>query len=289
MMSMLLKDFKANKDAYASICKEIEENYGSLIPQPVIIIGETGSGKTTLLHSIVDAFKDRPCVWIKGRSIFSSADIIGSHSFKKNSLLIIDDMDYFFQRCDYQEQYKLRNFLYNEGAPMLIGTCSKILPALTEYKAPFFEGVKLTYLFPISVDELTSYFDNKSFQRVVLLFELTSHTIKSLQLIDNIINTNPTPQKDLDLFLTYYTDIFTDIYRSNPKNSQIILNILSQTEDGMTIPEMRNVHGVTANILTAYLKSLRKQGIVSADKSVKKRTKYYIKDALFRIWLKQLI
>ncbi len=289
MMTKLLKDFKANRDAYTSICKEINDNYDSLIPQPVIIVGEAGSGKTTLLRSLVEAFNDRPCVWLNGRSIFSSDDIIRSHSFKKNSLLIIDDMDYYFQRCDYQEQYKLRNFIFNEGAPMLIGTCSKILPALTEYKAPFFEGVKLTYLSPLSVEELRPYFNTHSYQRVVPLFELSSPTIKSLQIIDNIIKTNPTPHKDLDLLLSYYTDIFSDIYKNNPKNSQVILNILSRTENGMTIPEMRNAHGVTANILTAYLKSLRKQGIVSVDKSFKKRTKYFIKNTLFRIWLKHLL
>lgn len=289
MMTTLLKDFKANKDAYTSICKEIDDNYGSLIPQPVIIVGEAGSGKTILLRSLVEAFKDRPCIWLNGRSIFSSDDIIGSDTFKKYSLLVIDDMDYYFQRCDYQDQYKLRNFLYNEGAPMLIGSCSKILPALTEYKAPFFEGVKLTYLYPIVADELKPYFDNQSFQRVTSLLKLTSHTIKSLQIIDNIIKTNPTPKKDLDLLLCFYTEHFTQIYQSTPKNSQKILNILSLTENGMTIPEIRNAHGLAANILTAYLKGLRKQGIVSADKSVKKRTKYFIKDTLFRIWLKQLL
>lgn len=289
MMAILLSDYIANEDAYASSCKEIDDNYDSSIPQPIIIIGETGSGKTTLLHRIVESYNDRPYVWINGRSIFSSDDITGSNNFLKNTLLIVDDIDYYFQRCDYQEQYKLRHFLYNEGAPMLIGTCSKILPALTEYNAPFFEGIKLIYLYPISADEIRPYFDRRSIQRVVSLLEFTSHTIKSLIIIDKIIKTNPIQKRDLDLLLSSYSETFSLIYHNNPKYSQQILNILCQTENGMSISEIRSGYGLTANILTAYLKSLRKQGIVSADKSVKKRTKYFIKDKLFRIWLKQLV
>lgn len=288
-MAKFLSDYIANEKAYASICKEIDDNYDSLIPQPILIIGEAGSGKTTLLQRIVEAYSDRPYVWINGRSIFSSDDITGSNNFLNNSLLIVDDIDYYFQRCGYQEQYKLRRFLYNEGAPMLIATCSKILPALTEYNAPFFEGIKLTYLYPISAEEIGAYFDRKSFQRVDSLLELTSHTITSLNIIDIIIKTNPYPKKDLDLLLSFYAETFSLIYQNNPKYSQQILNILCQTENGMSISEIRNSYGLTANILTAYLKSLRKQGIVSADKSVKKRTKYFIKDKLFRIWLKHLL
>ena len=280
-----LSAFIANTVALNAICGEIEGNIGSSIPQPVLIIGQEGSGKTTLLRRVILKYPDLSFVWIDGRFIFNSTDIIAQAS--PDTILIIDNLDYFLNRCSYEEQFRLRRFLYNEGAPMMIASVCKLIPALTEYKAPFFEGLKKIHLPPITHADLDHIFGHGPIDRAAAMFNYVPPTIKSVEIISNIIEAGGEPKDDMDLLLLYYSNIYKNIYNNMPTTSQQILNILSNSEKDMTVPDLREASGLTSGILTPYLKSLQEKGIVIKDNSVKRRTKYFIKDPLFRIWLKK--
>lgn len=276
--------FIANTDTFNAICMEIEGNLGSAIPQPVLIIGEEGSGKTTMLQRIKDKYSSINFAWIDGRFIFSTADII--NHITDISHLIIDNFDYYLIRCPYEEQFRLRRFLYNEGAPMLIASISKLVPALTEYKAPFFEGLKKLYINPITKDTLSSLFDSISIGRASEMYEFVNPTIESVEIIFQIIILNNNTGKDIDLLLARYSAQYKLIYKNIPIKSQHILNVLGNSEISMTVPEIRDISGLSSGILTPYLKSLEKKGLIATDKSIKRSTRYYIKSPLFKRWLK---
>ncbi len=201
-------------------------------------------------------------------------------------LLFIDNLDFYLTRCSYDEQFRLRRFLYNEGAPMLIATVSKILPALAQYEAPFFEGLKLIYIQPVSNEDIRSLVGGEDYKRAVSLMALVSPTIHSLQLVWDIINLNSCPHNDVYMLLSFLSGKYWNIYKGLPTNSQHILNAFGGSGDnGMTIPEIRDKSGLSTSILTAYLKSLRVAGIISVDKPGKRNTIYSVKDPLLRIWL----
>lgn len=280
-----LSSFTANKDAYMAVCDEIKGNAGSAIPQPVLIIGQEGSGKTTLLLRIMSSYPNSHSVWIDGRSIFSAKDITDKAT--DATILVIDDLDYFLARCSYDEQFRLRRFLYNEGAPMLIASVSKLVPALTEYKAPFFEGLKKIHLPPINEDDLSSMFDDKSICRVLSMFSLVSPAIASVEIISRIIELSLSPENDINLLLSHYSDKYRLIYGSMPPTSQHILNTLGNSGEGMALPEIRESSGLASGVMSPYLKSLIKEGLISSDKTKSRSTKYAIRDPLFKIWLKR--
>lgn len=278
-----ISSYVANSEALKAICLEIDDNVGVSIPQPVLIVGEAGAGKTTLLRRLTSQYPDRTFVWIDGRSIFSSADIINQTA--DNSILIIDDFNYYLTRCSYEEQFRLRRFLYNEGAPMLIACVSRLLPAITEYKAPFFEGMKKIHLPPITNETLSSLFDNDVIDRVNTMFELVSPYINSLEIISHIIKSSTNPEHDIKLLLARYSSVYTIIYKSKPATSQHILNVLGNSEDCMTVPQISDISGLASGMLTPYLKKLVKEGLLTTDKTIKRNTKYFIKDPLFKMWL----
>ena len=280
-----ISSFIANMDAFKAICLEIDGNTGSSIPQPVLIIGQEGSGKTTLLQRIMSSYPNSHSVWIDGRSIFSAKDITDKAT--DATIIVIDDLDYFLARCYYDEQFRLRRFLYNEGAPMLIASVSKLVPALTEYRAPFFEGLKKIHLPPINEDDLSSMFDNKSICRVLSMFSLVSPTMASVEIISRIIELSLSPENDLNLLLSHYSDKYRLIYGSMPPTSQHILNTLGNSEKGMALPEIRESSGLKAGVLSPYLKRLTKDRLITSDKTKSRSTKYAISDPLFKIWLKR--
>ena len=286
-----LAGLKVNEHLFNIVTREIRNNKESAIPQPVLIIGEEGSGKTTLLNRIFNSeiCQEKSKVWIDGRFVFSSDYIISKVHEAKASIVFVDDMDFFFTRCSYDDQYRLRGLLYNEGAPMLIGSVSKVMPALVEYKAPFFEGLKNVYVYPVPLDEITKVFDSGDMPRVEVLRNLLPETIGSLEIIHDIICLNAKPENDINILISRFSDRYWHIYSSLPTNSQHILNAFGSGIPAMTIPELREKTGLPTNILTAYLKILDTLRIIRVDRTLKRNRKYSIRYRLFQLWLKESI
>ncbi len=169
---------------------------------------------------------------------------------------------------------------------MLIATANRILPAIAEYSAPFFEGLKVVYLNPIKEEVLSDQFKNpKELERATVLWKLLPPTIQSLNLTKNILLTNPDAEKDIDCLLSILASQYYDLYSSLSTYSQKILNALSKANTGMTLREMRVESGLPTNILTAYLKRLNTMGVIGYDRTIKRGTRYFIKDSLLSKWL----
>lgn len=282
-----LTELVVNDNAFNAVISEIDSNLGSLVPQPVMIVGQNGAGKTTLLRRIYNSeiCSKKPKVWIDGRVIFSSDDIISRVIHEGASIMFIDDMDFYLTRCPYEEQFRLRRFLNDEGAPMMIGTVSKVLPALTEYEAPFFEGLRKVYISPVLSDQISRLFDEQDTARAFILLSLLPPTIKSVETVYNIIKLNKIPEKDISMLVSLFSDKYINAYQSLPTNSQHILNAYESGNTAMTMPELREKTGLPTNILTVYLKSLGSLDIIRVDKSIRRNTKYSMKDPLFQLWL----
>lgn len=278
--------YVANTEVFESVKREISSNLFSQIPQPVVIIGEEGSGKTTLLRRLQTSGDGINSIWIDGRRIFSSDYIIDKCREKKASIVYIDDIDYYFSRCSYEDQFKLRGYLYSEGSAMLIATASKVVVAFAEYDAPFFEGIKVVYINPISKRDVVTLFDERYRERVLIIFELLSPTIKSVIYVSYILELNNDPQADIQFILFFYSDKFKKLYNEQPSYSQKILNALGTAGKSLVLSELREISGLPTNILTPYIKGLRNQGIIKTDEMGKRNMKYYIKDPLFILWLR---
>lgn len=281
-----------NENLYTSLKKEMVRNRNASIPQPIVVIGESGSGKTTLLKRLYSNGNHNgyQALWIDGRALFNTNDIVSRLNGNPRTILIIDDMDFYFARCGYDEQYRLRNLLYNEGAPMLIGAARRVLPAFSEYEAPFFEGLKLVYVpaLPMSGAIKALFADKDVQERAATLYRWVSPTIKSLETIYSVIANNKNPDIDLAILLNHFSDRYRAVYQNLPVYSQHILNALGEDGTGLVMSQIRLSTGLPTSILSAYLQSLRDAGLITADRLKKKFTRYAVKNPLFRLWLTQV-
>lgn len=275
---------------FNDILSDVKKTAHSDIPQPIVLVGVDGAGKTTLLRQIYYEVIDSgiSAVWIDGRSIFSVRDITSRRDILTKTIVIIDDIDFFFGRCPYEEQYELRSFLYNEGAPMLIASAEKILPAFSEYKAPFFEGLKFVYIPPVTIDGTTAslFVTQDEKYRAEKLLSFLPKTIESVKIALNIIHDNNVYENDIPELIHRFSPQYRKTYQSLPTYSQhILLAIGNAPIPGLSLSAIKEATNLPTSVLSIYLRNLCSAGILIADKRIKKGYKYMLKDRLFGEWL----
>ncbi len=284
MKSLTLSSFCANKNVFSTILSEIRKKKDSIIPQPILIVGEDGAGKTTLLKRIRKEIKNKELIFIEGRYLFSTQDIIASYeNLDSIHYILIDNWDYYLSRSSLDDQYRLRKILNSEGAPMMIATIRRLVPSLVKYDAPFFEGMDIIYCDSISDECFKSLFKNADINRAIKLWFFLPKTIKSAIIITEILTINDDPQKDLEYLIDRFFEKYQSLYNSLPQYSQIILNSL---DNRMLLSDIRSKTNLPTSILTPYLANLKKNGIVNTSKKIKRKTEYYIKDPMLELWLR---
>lgn len=275
---------------------------GSLghIPQPLFIVGSSGAGKTSIITMLTTALKsngyDGNIMNFDGRHFFGSADIINAienntdsvktESRPKRNIVIIDDVDYYFNRSSFDDQYRLRNHLNRENSPLLIGTISRVGEWLTDYEAPFFEGVRLVYIPP--VDKLLlaeTDMPSEAYDRLKSLLEYLPPVVRSYKVASDIVALSDSADNDLRELLYRYSPIYRERIDGLPIYSQKILFELANAEKPVSLSELRDLTNLSAGTLSTYLRQLVNIGIIKKIDPDKRGTPYEMRDILFKKWL----
>ena len=69
-------------------------------------------------------------------------------------VLLVDNMQYYFNRTEGSEHFSLRGKLNRPGAPVIMATSDKVLSAFTDYNAAFFDGFKISYMRPLAMSDV---------------------------------------------------------------------------------------------------------------------------------------
>lgn len=152
-----------NDDIYTSLINSLLKEDLSKTAQPKLIVGGVGCGKTFLIKRLQSTIK-KDCskalypIVIDGKSLYSTNDIwtqcASMLNIEENDdyfngiikwqecnlkrvVLFIDNIQYYFKRTDNAEHYALRGKINRSGAPILIASAKKVLPAFTDYNAAF--------------------------------------------------------------------------------------------------------------------------------------------------------
>ena len=272
----------------------------SHIPQPLFIVGSSGAGKTTLIAMLSTTLKSNGhfgnIMIFDGRQFFGSTDIIEAiknntdalkpERLPKRNIVIIDDLDFYFTRTSFDDQYRLRNYLNTESSPLLIATISRVGEWLTDYNAPFFEGVRLVYIPPVDNSFLAhAGLPSETHDRLTSLLEYLPPVVRSYKVASDIVAVSESADLDLNELLSRFAPMYRVKMDEMPLYSQKILYTLANAEKPINLSELRNLTALPAGTLSTYLRQLVNSGIIRKVNPDKRGTPYEIRDNLFRKWL----
>lgn len=302
-----------NEEAYTSLSNYLSKEDITKTAQPNLIVGESGCGKTFLMKRLYACVKENmgnilyPIV-IEGKSLFSNDDIWsqcalyldiegGNDSFEailkwqetnsKRVVLFVDNIQYYFERTDNTEQYGLRGKLNRGGAPIIIASSEMVLPAFTQYDAAFFDGFKINYLKPLPVSAVEEITKGKyDINRLEQIMAYMPKTIRSMFIAVGILDKSNDAAKDLAFLSDYFFSHYQAKYETTNIQTQRILSALSQTDSGLTLPEIREITGQDNGKISPYLKLMADQKLIDKEAKTPRGGIYYIIDPLFKLWLR---
>ena len=302
-----------NEEAFAALRSYLSKEDITKIAQPNLIVGESGCGKTFLIKRLYSIVKENmgntlyPIV-IEGKSLFSTDDIWeqstlhlniegDNDSFdavlkwqetnSKRVVLFVDNIQYYFERTDNTEQYGLRGKLNRSGAPIIIASSEKVLPAFTDYDAAFFDGFKITYLKPLTlsaVDEIKDGgYDTNRLEKIMAYMP---KTIRSMFIAMGILDKSEDSTNDLAFLSDYFFSHYQEKFNVTSTQTQRILSALSQSESGLTLSEIREITGQGNGKISPYLKLMIDQKQIRKEAKSLRGGIYSIIDPLFKLWLR---
>ena len=302
-----------NEEAYTALSSYLSKEDVTKTAQPNLIVGESGCGKTFLMKRLYGIVKENmgntlhPIV-IEGKSLFSTDDIWnqcalylniegGNDSFdailkwqetnSRRVVLFIDNVQYYFERTDNTEQYGLRGKLNRSGAPIIIASSEKVLPAFTDYDAAFFDGFKITYLKPLTLSAVKEIKDGGyDTNRLEKIMAYMPKTIRSMFIAMGIVDKSEDSTNDLAFLSDYFFSYYQEKFDVTSTQTQRILSALSQSESGLTLSEIREITGQGNGKISPYLKLMIDQKQIRKEAKSLRGGIYSIIDPLFKLWLR---
>ena len=300
-----------NNDALSSLKNGLSNENPSRPAQARMIVGESGSGKTFLLARLyqcvnADMAEHIVPVVIEGKRIFSSDDIWSEcyrqldfqgnseyegilnwqASSQKRILLLLDNIDFYFRRSYKADQYALRGKLNKAEAPILVASCDKVLPALTDYDAPFFDGFRLHYLKPLNLGTfLKSYELDIDSTRLERLMTYLPYTIRSMILATEIIRTSDDQSRDLLFLVDHFHLYFKEVFDSLNVQTKRLLITLASSDTGLSLSGIRNLIHQDNGKISPYLKLMTDSRLIRRDGKSPRGSIYSIRDSLFKLWI----
>ena len=277
------------------------------IPQPMIIVGAQGSGKTTLVKSLATVLKKNDWYgdidFFSGKRFFCSNDIISAieksspdenlnperNEIPRRHIVIIDDIDFFFDRSTFDDQFILRSFLYQDSAPLIIATASVINEALTDYKAPFFEGIRILLIPPFKLSMLNpSDIVPEILDRLSNIMTYLPPVIGSFKTAMDIVRISDSPKNDMKELLSQVSARYRAKFENMSDRAQRIIYSMATVSNPVKLSELRSLTGLQSGILSTYLRQMTNSGDIRKINPGQKGTPYEIKDKLFKLWLSEV-
>ena len=286
------KTLPVNEEILTGILQSLSHESDNSIAQPHLVVGEMGSGKSYLLRELASEIGTNypglfPIGLIDGRTLFSTQDLWKySIGINGRPVLLVDDIQYYFDRTSVESQFDLRGRLSVSGAPILIATSEYVPHHITDYSSALFDAFKVSYIKPVSKDIYIKFVDDESqLDRLNRLMDYLPKTISSLLMVREILKQSNNKADDIEKLRERYSGLYYGRYSALPIPMQRILSALVYEKEGLTLAGLREKTEQDNGKISPYLKIMVDNGILEKTALSQRGAVYRMADPLFRLWL----
>lgn len=276
---------KFNQDIYDTLTTSVHRNLIHYETPIIILSGLFGSGKSTLLRNSCISIKKEGynAVWLDGRTLFQFQQIIEKFNNEMCDLLYIDDIDFLLSRADTGD---INNLIELISISKKLIVCSTTIPVFSVPTKLMFSPNVCIFIDMVDINTANVWRDllnQEQTERANYLMTFLPRTIHNIEEVYNIVKGRR--GYDLVQLIENHSEYYLSLYNGLSGYAQNILNALANNKDGITMSQLRQITGLTTNILSSYLNILRRKNIIGYSRKGKGQTLYMVSDPLFRKWL----
>jgi len=259
-------------------------------------VGKKGYGKTALLKQINDFLNEGnkyepiyvDCLLTPALSV--DWMIARERESSRRVVWLLDGMDLFVAGISEKEQFRFRAMIYEENAPVVIGTGKSLSEHFTSYGAPFYDTFSLHILKEMLPSTATLFVAQERKGRGRLSEDVIDSILSEIGYtpFNCCLLTKVNAELSHDDMMRELLQPLTNYYRMLIANLSVLQRrtviCLLSSDSPLLLKDIRSATNLSGGDLSPQLKSLSSKGIVTQKSLGVKKTGYSISDRAMSAW-----
>ena len=281
---------------YNDLIKSISSEKNGSVPQCHYIVGKKGFGKTTLLKQINDFLNEGnkyepvyvDCLLTPALSV--DWMIARERESSRRVVWLLDGMDLFVAGISEKEQFRFRAMIYEENAPVVIGTGKSLSEHFTSYGAPFYDTFSLHILKEMLPSTAAQFVAQERKGRGRLPEDVIDSILSEIGYtpFNCCLLAKVNVELSRDNMMRELLQPLTNYYRMLIANFSVLqrrtIICLLSSATPLLLKDIRSATNLAGGDLSPQLKSLSSKGIVTQKSLGVKKTGYSISDRAMSAW-----
>ena len=281
---------------YNELIKSISSEKNGSVPQCHYIVGKKGFGKTALLKQINDFLNEGnkyepiyvDCLLTPALSV--DWMIARERKSSRRVVWLLDGMDLFVAGISEKEQFRFRAMIYEENAPVVIGTGKSLSEHFTSYGAPFYDTFSLHILKEMLPSTAAQFVAQERKGRGRLPEDVIDSVLSEIGYtpFNCCLLAKVNVELSRDNMMRELLQPLTNYYRMLIANFSVLqrrtIICLLSSDTPLLLKDIRSATNLSGGDLSPQLKSLSSKGIVTQKSLGVKKTGYSISDRAMSAW-----
>lgn len=220
----------------------------------------------------------------------------------RRPVLLIDNLNLVFDRLSKADQHRLRAWLMEKNAPILIGASAVSIKDTHDYGAPFYDAFQIHYLSKLSFEALLNILKklailtqseeiipkiHQEIGRLKTIHDLTGGNLRTTIMLFRLIikGFSQNLNDDLEAILDEMTPLYKARFEALSPSQQKIVDAIALHWDPINLGDLRQTTRLENNQLSPQLKRLYKAGWIEKLNAYQaKGHAYQISERFFNLW-----
>ena len=285
-----------HESLYNDLIRSVSSERVGSVPQCHYIVGKKGYGKTALLKQInaylneVDKFEPIYVDCLLNPALSVDWMIARENESSRRVVWLLDGMDLFVAGISEKEQFRFRAMIYEENAPIVIGTGNSLSEHFTSYGSPFYDTFSLHILKEMLPSAAALFVAQERMGRERLSEGVIDSVLSEIGYTPFNCCLLAKVNGDLshDDMMRELLQPLTNFYRMLIANFSVLqrrtIICLLSSDTPLLLKDIRSATNLAGGDLSPQLKSLSSKGIVTQKSLGVKKTGYSISDRAMSAW-----